>query len=92
MSGPILLFLGAGSNIGLHTASYFAKKGFRVAVVSRSLTASDHPSYLSINADLSDPSSIESIFQQVRKELGEPNVVVYNRKISLVPVKNLKSR
>lgn len=80
MSRPILLILGAGGNVGLQTASFFATKGFHVAIVARSLIAKDYPSYLTINADLSDPNAIETVFEKVRKELGDPNVVVYNGK------------
>jgi len=78
MSSPILLVLGAGNNVGLRAASYFAKQGFRVAVVSRSISARDHPSYFTLNADLSDPRSVDTVFEQVRRKLGEPNVVIYN--------------
>jgi len=35
----------------------------------------DYPSYLTINSDLSNLSSIGSVFEQVKKE---PNVVIYN--------------
>ncbi|RFU35521.1 hypothetical protein B7463_g827, partial [Scytalidium lignicola] len=78
MSKPILLVLGAGNNIGLHTASFFAKRGYRVAVVSRSISPQDYPQYLAIKADLADSEAIKGVFDQVRNELGEPNVVLYN--------------
>lgn len=78
MPAPILLLLGAGSNVGLLSAAYFAVRGFRVAVVARSLLAEDYPSYLAMNADLGDLRSIKLIFERVRAELGEPNVVLYN--------------
>ena len=38
---PILLLLGAGSNIGHHVARSFAVKGYKIALVSRSLKEED---------------------------------------------------
>ncbi|KAH8797731.1 putative short-chain dehydrogenase [Xylogone sp. PMI_703] len=49
MSAPVLLVLGAGNNVGLHTASHFARQ-----------------------------EAIKGVFDQVRAQLGEPNVVLYN--------------
>ena len=80
MSARILLVLGAGNNVGLHTAAAFEKQGYRVAVVSRSISAHDYPEYLTINADFADPEAIRGVFDQVRTQLGEPNVVLYNGK------------
>ncbi|KXJ87197.1 hypothetical protein Micbo1qcDRAFT_236422 [Microdochium bolleyi] len=78
MSAPILLVFGAGSNVGLKTAAHFAERGYRVAVVSRSLSAAEHPKYLTINADVGDPGAIQGVFERVRAELGDPNVVLWN--------------
>ncbi|KAH8197777.1 hypothetical protein TruAng_008066 [Truncatella angustata] len=89
MSGPIVLILGAGKGVGLASASYFAAQGYRVAVVSRSISADAYPSYLTINADLADPKSIEPIFERVRSSLGEPNVVIYNASAWTPPVDHL---
>ena len=75
---PILLILGAGNRVGLLTASYFAQRGYRVAVVSRSISAAENPGYLTINADLADPGTVGTVFTTVREKLGEPNVIVYN--------------
>lgn len=82
MSGPVLLILGAGNRVGALTAKFFAQKGYRVALVSRSVAADDYPSHLTIKADLADPKSVGSVFQKVREALGEPNVVVYNGMVS----------
>jgi NAD(P)-dependent dehydrogenase (short-subunit alcohol dehydrogenase family) len=76
---PILLLLGAGSNIGHHVARSFAGKGYKIALVSRSLKEEDSTQdQINISADLSDPSSVAEVFSKVRARLGHPSVVVYN--------------
>jgi NAD(P)-dependent dehydrogenase (short-subunit alcohol dehydrogenase family) len=87
MSKLILLVLGAGSGVGLSAASHFENLGFKVAAVSRRISARDHPTYLTINADLTEPESIQYIFEKVRKDLGEPNVVIYNGKATFRPLR-----
>lgn len=83
---PILLLLGAGSNIGHHVARSFAEKGYKVALVARSLKEEDStPDQINIPADLSDPASVAEVFSKVRARLGHPSVVVYNgRQIKLL--------
>lgn len=84
-SAPILLVFGAGSNVGLKTAAHFANRGYRVAVVSRKLSAAENPKYLTINADVGDPGAIQGVFERVRAELGDPNVVLWNRMLTYPP-------
>jgi NAD(P)-dependent dehydrogenase (short-subunit alcohol dehydrogenase family) len=81
MSPQIVLILGAGANIGKSLVQKFSSKGFKVAIASRTL----NPELLklvdtSIKADFSSPSSIKSIFDKVKSEIGTPNVVIYNGK------------
>lgn len=76
---PVLLVLGAGSNIGSSVAHAFAAKGYKVAVTSRMSRADQKDEgYLHIQSDLSDPESVTGVFEQVREALGHPSVVVYN--------------
>jgi NAD(P)-dependent dehydrogenase (short-subunit alcohol dehydrogenase family) len=76
---PVLLVLGAGPRIGKSLASAFAAKGYKIALVARSICEDDStPNQLNISADLSDPSSIPSIFSKVKEMLGLPTVIVYN--------------
>ncbi|MCJ1444006.1 MAG: hypothetical protein MMC23_004506 [Stictis urceolatum] len=79
MSSPVLLLFGSGANVGLSTARKFSSEGYKVAAVSR------HPSDelkkvadLTIAADLSDPTSVEGVFEKTINELGHPHAVVYN--------------
>ncbi|RFU34005.1 hypothetical protein B7463_g2347, partial [Scytalidium lignicola] len=79
MSDRVALIFGYGPNVGVDVATAFAAQGYRMAVVSRSdKYASSTKDYLQIQADLSDPSSVEDIFSRVVKELGDPSVVIYN--------------
>lgn len=79
MGDKIALIFGYGPNVGIETAKVFSEQSYRLAVVSRSTVhANSAKDYLHIQADLSDPSSVEMIFSRVRKELGHPSVVIYN--------------
>ncbi|KAK2594577.1 hypothetical protein QQS21_007707 [Conoideocrella luteorostrata] len=83
----VALIFGYGANIGKSVAASFAAKGYKIAAVSRSAKHSESsPDYLSIKADLSDPSSVEGVFARVTSELGHPSVVIYNS--SATSVKN----
>lgn len=80
MAHKVLLFLGAGRNVGASTVELFKNEGYKVASIAR--TTDDNVkkhSDLCLTADFSDPSSIEGVFKSVEKELGVPNVVIYNR-------------
>ena len=79
MAEKIALILGYGRHVGIDTAQAFRDRGYKLAVVSRSNAhVNSADDYLHIQADLSDPSSIQTIFSRVRKELGHPSVVIYN--------------
>ncbi|KAH8816905.1 hypothetical protein F5884DRAFT_693893 [Xylogone sp. PMI_703] len=79
MNNKVLLILGYGPNVGVDVAQAFAAQGYQIAVVSRtSKHASSAEDYLQIQADLSDPASVEDIFSKVVKKLGHPSVVIYN--------------
>jgi NAD(P)-dependent dehydrogenase (short-subunit alcohol dehydrogenase family) len=80
MTTPVILILGAGSNVGSNVARKFASNGYRVAMTSRSspTSASKDDGYFHIQSDLVDPGSILSVFKSVEARLGIPNVVVFN--------------
>jgi len=75
---PIALIFGFGKNVGVSVASAFSLAGYKIATVSRSPTITPQENYTHIQGDLSDPTSISSIFTTVRSKLGEPSVVIYN--------------
>ncbi|KPM40398.1 hypothetical protein AK830_g6145 [Neonectria ditissima] len=65
-SAPIVLILGAGSNIGQSVAQAFAAKGYKTAL-------------LNIAGDLSDLETVVGAFSKVKAVLGNhPSVVVHN--------------
>jgi NAD(P)-dependent dehydrogenase (short-subunit alcohol dehydrogenase family) len=80
MSIPkVVLILGSGPNIGLHTSCLFAAQGYKVALASRSAKPEDsNPDATPFQVDLSDPSSVPGLFTQVKETLGVPSVVIYN--------------
>ncbi|KAK7420397.1 hypothetical protein QQX98_002820 [Neonectria punicea] len=79
-AAPIVLILGAGSNIGQSVARAFAAKGYKTALVARRLKEADSTAdQLNIPADLSDPDAVVGAFSKVKAVLGDhPSVVVHN--------------
>lgn len=81
MSKPIAFIIGAGKNIGAGVANVLQSKGYRVALAARSLKQEDSTSdKLHLSVDLSNPDSISPAFATLRKQWGEPSVVLYNGK------------
>lgn len=80
MASQIILILGAGGNIGAHVAQHFSKNGFKVALASRTVKppTEETQDFLQIKADFNDPTTISSVFDEVKTTLGVPNVIVYN--------------
>lgn len=78
---PIALILGSGPNIGQHVAQAFSAKGYKIVLASRSPKSVDKVSdQVHITSDLSDPSSVAKVFEQVKALGNPPSVVVYNGK------------
>ncbi|PYH77392.1 putative short chain type dehydrogenase [Aspergillus uvarum CBS 121591] len=76
---PVVLLLGAGRNIGQHTAQHFAAKGYRVALTARNVNADDSTeTQLHIQCDLADPQAVHDVFSRVKTTFGVPSVVIYN--------------
>lgn len=76
---PLLLLLGAGSNIGQAVSKKFLAGGYHVALAARSLPdrkiSNQEWSY---KLDLSNPSAVEDLFAKVSKDVGIPSVVIFN--------------
>jgi NAD(P)-dependent dehydrogenase (short-subunit alcohol dehydrogenase family) len=79
-TSPVVLILGAGSNIGHHVTRAFASKGYRVALAARKLKETDNTTDLiNITSDFSDPKAVVGVFDKVKSSLGvPPSVVIYN--------------
>ena len=79
--------MGVGPGLGAAVARRFAREGFAVGLMARgeeSLAAAREEvegaggTALAVAADATDAASVASAFDQVREELGEPEVFVYN--------------
>ncbi|GKZ98484.1 hypothetical protein AnigIFM59636_003279 [Aspergillus niger] len=78
-SVPVVLVFGAGKNVGLSVTRKFSAEGWKVVTVSRNPSKElEGAADLTITADLTDPSSVDGIFDRVEREFGTPHVVVYN--------------
>lgn len=84
LNGRTALVMGAGRGLGRAVAEALAGEGARVAVVSRSeeaihrAAAEIGSSALGFVADATDPDSIDSLIEEVRAELGSPEILVLN--------------
>jgi len=72
--------LGAGARIGRCVALKLKDEGYRVAIGSRNpnVEESAKDGLVPIQVDASVPETIQSAFDQVQREVGTPNVVVFN--------------
>ena len=85
-SAPIALIIGAGSNVGLSCARAFSAKGYQVLLSSRKARSEeDMLKYPHFPIDLTSPTSVVDLFQEVKKSTGIPSVVVYNGWCPSVP-------
>jgi NAD(P)-dependent dehydrogenase (short-subunit alcohol dehydrogenase family) len=83
MSSPLAVILGAGPLIGLSVAQRFAREGFRTVLVGldeaflEALTAW-LPGSHGMVCDLGEPGSVAPLFQRIRAEHGDAEVLIYN--------------
>ncbi len=82
MTHPVALIVGAGPGISGAFAAALAAKGYRVAVAARDLSKLQ-PLAASLAAtafevDASQPTRIATLFENVERQLGAPEVVLYN--------------
>jgi NAD(P)-dependent dehydrogenase (short-subunit alcohol dehydrogenase family) len=76
---PSVLIIGAGSRVGQDTANKFADAGYQVATASRTTKAdSKHKHFV---FDASKPEDVTGLFDQIRKAVGTPSVVIHNGKV-----------
>jgi NAD(P)-dependent dehydrogenase (short-subunit alcohol dehydrogenase family) len=76
------LIVGAGPGVGASLARLFTRKGLKVALAARSTAkleglAAETGARI-FEADASDPAQVETLFQEVDRALGPPDVTVYN--------------
>ena len=87
MNGKVAAVLGVGPGLGTAIAQRFAREGFAVALMARRKESVAEArreiddaggTALPISTDATDPASVEAAFEQVRSELGDPEIFVYN--------------
>eukprot|EP01111_Echinosteliopsis_oligospora_P012799 TRINITY_DN4431_c0_g1_i1.p1 TRINITY_DN4431_c0_g1~~TRINITY_DN4431_c0_g1_i1.p1 ORF type:complete len:247 (+),score=89.00 TRINITY_DN4431_c0_g1_i1:66-806(+) len=88
----VAVIVGVGKGIGGSVALKFAKEGFSVAILGRSITGDDSDEKVQLRKELeklggkvmpvacdaTDESSVKSAFDKIKAELGDPDVLVYN--------------
>jgi len=98
LTDKIVLVTGAGSGIGEEIVRLFAEEGARVAAAGRRMerlkAARERAGAASgrvfpFAADVSDRKAVEELFAQIRRELGEVEVLVNNAGVN-VPRRSLE--
>ncbi|CDZ78822.1 putative oxidoreductase [Legionella massiliensis] len=83
MAKPVCVVVGVGPGNGAAFATRYSKEGYTVALLARKKDftqqlatelANCHP----YDCDVSNTQSVEKVFQQIQKDLGDISVVVYN--------------
>ena len=87
MNGKTAAILGVGPGLGAAAARRFAREGFAVALMARREEGVANVreeiqgaggTALPVSADATDPASVAAAFDEVRNNLGDPEVFVYN--------------
>ena len=90
MSKKLIVVVGAGPGIGNHVAKKFGENNFRVVLISRNQEAltqyvvelkSQGIEAYSVVADAASTESVNTAFEQIKKEYGPVDVLVYNAAI-----------
>ena len=87
MNGKTAAVLGVGPGLGAAVARRFAREGYAVALMARRVESVAEAregiegaggAALAVSADATDPASVAAAFEEVRSNLGDPGVFVYN--------------
>ncbi len=87
MNGKTAAVLGVGPGLGAAVARRFAREGYAVALMARRVESVAEAreeiegaggAALAVSADATDPASVAAAFDEVRSNLGDPGVFVYN--------------
>ncbi|KAJ6615414.1 hypothetical protein B0H10DRAFT_72273 [Mycena sp. CBHHK59/15] len=80
MSRLVAFIIGAGANIGQHTAAALTAKGYQVVLGSRnpSVEQLKNDGFFPVAVDAQNPQSIKAAFATITAEVGPPSVVIFN--------------
>jgi len=83
MAKPVCIVAGVGPGNGAAFARRFTAEGYAVALLARTAAFSTKlaealPGARAYACDVADAASVATAFDAVRKDLGEPEVLVYN--------------
>ena len=87
MNGKTAAVLGVGPGLGAAVARRFAREGFAVALMARREESvagvreeieGAGGTALPVSTDATDPASVAAAFDEVRSNLGAPEIFVYN--------------
>lgn len=87
MAGSVCVIVGAGPGVGLAVARRFGREGMAIALLARSVDkvagyaaelVRDGVTAQGFAADADDLDQLAAVLQQVARELGPPNVLIYN--------------
>ncbi|KAJ7182256.1 hypothetical protein C8R43DRAFT_1143991 [Mycena crocata] len=86
-SPPVAFIIGAGANVGQHTAAALKAKGYQVAVGSRNPDVEKNKAdgFFTVTVDAADIESIKAAFATVNTSLGTPSVFVFNAPVFAPP-------
>jgi NAD(P)-dependent dehydrogenase (short-subunit alcohol dehydrogenase family) len=78
----IALIVGSGPGLSASLARLFTKEGMKVALAARDTAKLDglvkEIDGTAYKCDASMPKDVENLFNSISKDIGDPNVVVYN--------------
>ncbi len=80
---PVCVVIGVGPGNGAALARRFAAEGYAVALIARTLRVSgplaeELPAARAFTCDAGDPTALANAFAAIEKDLGPPDVLVYN--------------
>jgi NAD(P)-dependent dehydrogenase (short-subunit alcohol dehydrogenase family) len=76
------LIVGSGSGLSASLARLFAREGFKVALAARNTeklaSLCSSTGAVAFSCDATDADQVAQLYQDVEREIGDPDVVIYN--------------